>query len=97
MRSIPYAALLVALGLASPAARARDVWHAEFEEGRAIAMAQVKISTTVVRMAVARLESIPATPTLARIAVAAAKNAERSAQISQFMQSGYAPIQIIRL
>jgi hypothetical protein len=52
----------------------------------AIAIAQVKTSTTVVRMAVARLESMPATPILARIAVAAAKSAERSAQRSQVMQ-----------
>ena len=52
-------------------------------------MAQVKTRMTVVRMAVARLESTPATPTLARMAVAAAKMAERSAQRSHVMGQGY--------
>jgi thioredoxin-related protein len=42
MRSIRCAALLVALGLASPEVRAGDGWHLEFEEGQAIAKAQGK-------------------------------------------------------
>ena len=50
------------------------------------AMPQVKTRMTVVRMAVARLELMSATPTLARIAVSAAKRAESSAQPSQFMR-----------
>ena len=45
-----------------------------------ITMAQVKNTTTVVRNAVATFESTPSTPTFARIAVNAAKNAEPSAQ-----------------
>jgi hypothetical protein len=39
---------------------------------------------TIVRMKVARSESICSTPTLAKIAVSAAKTAERSAQTIQF-------------
>ena len=53
------------------------------------AIAQVKTTITVVRMAVARFESIPVTPTLARRAVAAAKKAERSAQKIQFIWRAY--------
>ena len=48
------------------------------------ASSQVKITITDVRMAVAKLESIPVTPIFARTAVAAAKTAESSAHISQF-------------
>ena len=43
-------------------------------------MPHVKQTTTVVRKAVATFESIPSTPTFARIAVNAAKNAEPRAQ-----------------
>jgi hypothetical protein len=46
-------------------------------------MAQAKTKTTVVRIAVARFESMPEMPTLASRAVAAAKRAESSAQKSQ--------------
>jgi hypothetical protein len=53
------------------------------------AIAQVKTRMTLVRMAVARLESMPEMPTLASSAVAAAKSAERSAQKSQVIGSGY--------
>src|SRR5580704_14773968 len=53
-------------------------------------MAQVKISMTVVRIAVARLESMPETPTLASNAVAAANAAESNAQKTQVMLRGYA-------
>lgn len=53
-------------------------------------MPQAKTTTTVVRTAVARLESTCATPTLASRAVAAAKTAESSAQAIQFMVSWYA-------
>src|SRR5580692_8710503 len=49
------------------------------------AMAQVKTSTTVVRIAVARFESISPTPTLASTAVSPANTADRSAQTNQFM------------
>ena len=52
------------------------------------ATAQAKTKTTVVRIAVARLESMPETPTLARSAVAAAKKAERRAQRSQVISVG---------
>src|SRR6188472_2797104 len=48
-------------------------------------MLQVKTSTTLVRMAVATCKLISATPTFASTAVSPAKNAERSAQESQFM------------
>jgi len=48
-------------------------------------MAQVKTTMTVVRMAVARLESTPATPTFASSAVAAANIADRIAQKTQVM------------
>jgi len=50
-------------------------------------MAQAKMRTTVVRMAVARLESTRATPTLANKAVAAAKIAERIAHPIQVMKT----------
>jgi hypothetical protein len=46
-----------------------------------------KIRITTVRMAVARLELIFSTPTLARIAVSPAKNAESRAQMNQFIFS----------
>ena len=46
-------------------------------------ISQVKRRTTVVRMAVAKLALIPATPTLARMAVIPAKRAERMDQRSQ--------------
>ena len=49
------------------------------------AMAQVKTTITDVRIAVARFESMPDTPTLARSAVAAAKTAESNAQKTQVM------------
>jgi hypothetical protein len=45
---------------------------------------------TVVRMAVARLESIPVTPTFARRAVAAAKTAESKAQKTHVIVLEYA-------
>ena len=48
-------------------------------------MPHVKTRMTVVRMAVAKLELMSATPSLARIAVSAAKSAERRAQPNQFM------------
>ena len=47
------------------------------------ATAHAKMTTTVVRTAVAKLLSTPAMPILARIAVAAAKTADRSAQLIQ--------------
>jgi hypothetical protein len=47
------------------------------------AIAHVKTTITDVRMAVARFGSIPATPTFASSAVAAAKNAESIAQKNQ--------------
>ena len=46
---------------------------------------QVKTSITVVRIAVARLESTSFTPTFARIAVAPAKSAESIAQTNQLL------------
>lgn len=49
------------------------------------AMLQVKTSTTVVRMAVARFELTPDTPTFAKIAVAPAKKADNKAQTNQFI------------
>ena len=52
-----------------------------------MAIAQVKTRITEVRMAVARLESIPDTPTFARSAVAAAKIAESKAQKTHVMVS----------
>jgi len=52
----------------------------------ATATAQTKIRITTVRIAVARLELIFCTPIFARIAVRPAKKAERSAQVSQFIQ-----------
>ena len=47
-------------------------------------------STTDVRTAVARFESTPDTPTLARMAVSPANNAANSDQKSQFMSKGLA-------
>jgi hypothetical protein len=44
---------------------------------------QVKTRTTLVRIAVARLESTPVTPSFASPAVNPAKRAEKIAQISQ--------------
>ena len=45
-------------------------------------MPQAIKKTTSVRMAVARLESTPSMPTLARMDVSAAKTADRSARMS---------------
>lgn len=50
-------------------------------------MAQANTSTIVVRIAVARFESICATPILARMAVAAAKSAESNAQTIQLLEN----------
>jgi len=47
------------------------------------AISQVKRRITVVRIAVAKFESIAVTPILARTAVAPAKSAESSDQVSQ--------------
>src|ERR1700728_1996643 len=55
-----------------------------------MAIAQVKTRMTVVRIAVARFESMPDTPTLANNAVAAAKTAERTAQKIQVIVEAYA-------
>src|SRR5258705_11590773 len=52
---------------------------------RESAMLQAKIRITAVRMAVARLESIPLTPALASTAVRPANKAESNAQWSQVM------------
>src|SRR5437868_3038694 len=49
-------------------------------------MLQAKIKITTVRMAVARLESIPLTPALASTAVTPANRAESNPQWSQFMR-----------
>ena len=49
------------------------------------AMSQVNTTTTEVRMAVAKFESTPATPIFAKIAVAAAKTADKSAHPIQFI------------
>ena len=49
------------------------------------AMAHAKIKITVVRIAVARFESTPATPTLASTAVRPAKSAESNDQVNQFI------------
>ena len=46
-------------------------------------MLQVKTTTTLVRTAVARFESTPATPILARIAVIPAKNAGEALLLSE--------------
>ena len=46
-------------------------------------ISQALASTTAVRMAVAKLELIPSTPTLARMAVAPAKSAESKDQQSR--------------
>lgn len=59
-------------------------------------MAQAKMTTTVVRMAVARFESTCATPTLARSAVAAAKSAERIAQPIQLIPMEVIPLMVRR-
>jgi len=48
---------------------------------------QVKITTTEVRTAVARLASTPATPIFARIAVAAANTADSKDQASHVIRS----------
>ena len=53
----------------------------------AATISQVTSRTTVVLMAVARLELIPSTPTLARMAVAPAKSAESSDQKSQLFRA----------
>src|ERR1700678_2699549 len=53
-------------------------------------MAQVNTRITVVRMAVARFESTPDTPTLASKAVAAANTAESNAQKTQVIVLAYA-------
>jgi hypothetical protein len=53
------------------------------------ANSQVKMTTTEVLTAVARLESIPATPRFARIAVSAAKKADSSDQVNHVMESKY--------
>ena len=61
-------------------------------------MAHANTRTTVVRMAVARFESTCATPTFASSAVAAAKNAERSAhpiQVIAFMVCGMGSLAFI--
>src|SRR5882757_8728893 len=50
-----------------------------------MAIAQVKTRITLVRIAVARFESTPSTPTFASNAVAAANTAESSAQKTQVM------------
>ena len=50
------------------------------------ARSQVKTKMTVVRIAVARFEFTPSTPTLARIAVAPAKTADSSDQTSQLFR-----------
>jgi len=52
---------------------------------RAVTSAQLKTTTTLVRIAVAKLESTLATPTLARTAVGAANKADSSAQNNQFV------------
>src|SRR6266849_5689416 len=49
------------------------------------AMLQAKTRITTVRMAVARLESMPLTPALASTAVRPANSAESNAQWSQFI------------
>src|SRR5258707_6366420 len=54
------------------------------------AISHVKTTTTDVRIAVARFASTPATPTLARIAVSAAKKAESSDQVNQVICFQYA-------
>ena len=59
----------------------------------AATMNQVQSRTTVVRIAVARFELMPSTPTFARIAVAAAKRAERTDQSSQLVEK--APMETI--
>ena len=49
------------------------------------AIAQASNTTTLVRTAVAKFESTPATPSFAKIAVAAANSADNSAQKSHVM------------
>src|ERR1700745_3931894 len=53
------------------------------------AIPHVNNKITVVRIAVARVESMPATPTFANRAVAAANNADSSAQNTHVMGSEY--------
>src|SRR6266478_559377 len=60
-------------------------WRSDATGLVARAMPQVNTRTTVVRTAVARLESTPATPTLAKTAVIPAKKADSKAQVIQFM------------
>jgi hypothetical protein len=62
----------------------------------ASAMPQVKKSTTVVRIAVARLGLTPDTPSFARIAVAPAKKADNKAQINQFFNILYLTFDCLR-
>jgi len=57
---------------------------------KASAMLHAKISTTVVRSAMARFESTCSTPTLASKAVAAAKAADSRAHPIQLIGSSYA-------
>src|SRR5476649_501322 len=70
-------------------ARKSQVWRERVASAprgtTASAIAQVNASTTVVRIAVARLELTPSTPILARTAVMPAKKAERRAQAIQVM------------
>ena len=62
-----------------------DNWRSYATGLVARAMPQVNTRTAVVRTAVARLESTPATPTLARTAVIPAKKADSKAHVIQFM------------
>src|ERR1035437_606363 len=62
-----------------------DNWRSDAIGLVARAMPQVNTRTTVVRPAVARLESTPATPILARMAVIPAKKADSKAHVIQFM------------
>ena len=50
------------------------------------AIAQANIKTTDVRIAVAKFESIPATPFFARTAVSAANSADSKAKVIQLIQ-----------
>src|SRR5690349_5974470 len=63
----------------------RDIPDSVAGETVASASTQVKINTTVVRIAVARLEFKSPTPTLARTAVAPAKSADKRDQKNQFI------------
>lgn len=62
-----------------------DNWRSDAAGLVAKAMPQVNTRTTVVRTAVARLESTPATPILASTAVIPAKKADSKAHVIQFM------------